>query len=354
MGSEDFSKDILSPIGSLKNSEYSLTYPKYVPFCMKKYCSPDEKRLPRKMHSSTRFIKACIDACDKSTNIELFGSDVLRALLYYKWNHYGFLCFLISFFYNLSIIVHYGIYSVLRPKLKSISYQTYQIDETPKDWYIHFFWSLALVAHMFPSIFVECALAFIGATYYEFEVALNLLAYLSIYVSIGMGFMEVDPDATAVVNSIAFLILWCTNIFSLRYLDDKGLYLRVVLQIFRLLIIFFLLFVLYVLGFGYAMYLLFCNLKDSPYWSDDDVVRSHGGQFKSFIGSSMTIFFTVLGGSDWTVEQFIFTPSYVTASIFYIIFTIISVLFVNLSISIMSSNFSDLIEQVFDLVNGNI
>ena len=321
---------------------------KFVPFCMRR-CQYNFS-----MHSSTRFIAACIDVCNKTGDVSLFKSTALNAILDHKWNHYGFKWFLISFCYNLSIIIHFSIYSVLQPKLKSITYRSYHVHEAPKDWYIHFFWSLVLVAQVFLSIIVECAIAFIGATYYQFEVALNLLAYLSIYVSIGMGFMEVDPDATAVVSSIAFLILWCTNIFSLRYLDDKGLYLRVVLQIFRLLIIFFLLFVLYVLGFGYAMYLLFCNLKDSPYWSDDDVVRSHGGQFKSFIGSSMTIFFTVLGGSDWTVEQFIFTPSYVTASIFYIIFTIISVLFVNLSISIMSSNFSDLIEQVFDLVNGNI
>ena len=109
---------------------------------------------------------------------------------------------------------------------------------------------------------------------------------------------------------------------------------------------FILILVSYVLGFGYAMYLLFYNLDDAPYWSDDAVTRSHGGRFKLFAGSSMTMFFSMIGGADWTVEEFTLTPSYVTATVFYILFAIVSALYINFSISIMSHSFENVMSKV--------
>ena len=322
-----------------------------VPFCMRTF----EIDKDSKMHSSTRFVEACLRVCNEARDVSLFKSSALISILDYKWHHYGRFFFWFTFFLKITIIIHYGIYSVVWPTLIFVSIASFQHHDHPRGWYLQFVWSLVLAMHITLSFLIECCLVFLGEKHsiitHPLSISsilnhiLNILSYLFIYTSIGMRFAEVDSDWTSVVSSIAFLLLWCTTIFSLRF-TKIGHFVRMLTKVIPDLTGFILILVSYVLGFGYAMYLLFYNLDDAPYWSDDAVTRSHGGRFKLFAGSSMTMFFSMIGGADWTVEEFTLTPSYVTATVFYILFAIVSALYINFSISIMSHSFENVMSKV--------
>ena len=327
-------------VKNIKNNNGLLADMKYAPFYMRE-C----KRKP-KMHSSTRFIKACVYACHKTGKVSLFKSNVLRALLDHKWNTYGFYYFIISIFYNFSIIIHFGVYSVMRPKLRSLSYDNYHFNGRLMDWYIHFLWPLILVVHTLPFLFVECTLGLISTSSNKFQLIIVVLTFLAIYVAIGMGYAEVDPDATAMISATAFLIQWFTFIYSWRCFPARGLFVRMIAQVLRHMGDFILLLVFYVFGFGYSMYLLFYNLSDSPYKYENDIISTHGNRFRTILASSMSMFFTMTGGSDWSVEEFIVTPPYIAATIFYIVFAYISIVLLNITIAMMSRIHDKVMDKV--------
>ena len=289
----------------------------FVPFFMRECVNTPGK------HSSSRLIEACLVAIHQTKNLNILKSDVLRALLDHKWKKFGFKFCVYYVLYYFSLLLHFGLYCTMRPT------NIFGI-------YSNYIWSALLVVHTIFAVFVQLTLfVYMRVPNHKIEFFVNFLAFLSIYATI--FFDESYEEVSAILMACAFLLLMVIFMFSVKNFLLPGLFVRMIAQIVSDIRNFVVLLLVFLIGFGFSLYILFYNIPNSPIKSNDVAVSAHASHFQTFWSSLMTLYFAMGGGgADWTIDEFVLSPSYFTATIFYVIFTLFSIILLNITIAMMS------------------